>query len=38
LDYASSGVDLVSLGELTQSPRALNISLEIRRVKKKSDC
>jgi nicotinate-nucleotide pyrophosphorylase (carboxylating) len=37
LDYASTGVDLVSLGELTQSPRALNISLEISRVKKKPD-
>jgi nicotinate-nucleotide pyrophosphorylase (carboxylating) len=37
LDYASTGVDLVSLGELTQSPRALNISLEISRVKKKLD-
>ena len=35
LDYASTGVDLVSLGELTQSPRALNISLEITKVTKK---
>jgi nicotinate-nucleotide pyrophosphorylase (carboxylating) len=37
LDYASTGVDLVSLGELTQSPRALDISLEITKVKKKPD-
>ena len=36
LDYASTGVDLVSLGELTQSPRALDISLEITKVKKKA--
>ena len=38
LNFASTGVDLVSLGELTQSSRALNISLEISRVTKKSDC
>jgi nicotinate-nucleotide pyrophosphorylase (carboxylating) len=36
LDYASTGVDLVSLGELTQSPRALDISLEITKVTKKA--
>jgi nicotinate-nucleotide pyrophosphorylase (carboxylating) len=29
IEYASTGVDLVSLGELTQSSRALNMSLEI---------
>ena len=36
LDYASTGVNLVSLGELTQSPRALDISLEITKVTKKT--
>jgi len=36
LDYASTGVDLVSLGELTQSPRALDISLKITKVAKKA--
>ena len=34
IDYASTGVDLVSLGELTQSSRALNMSLEITTKKK----
>ncbi len=34
IDYASTGVDLVSLGELTQSSRALNMSLEITAKKK----
>jgi nicotinate-nucleotide pyrophosphorylase (carboxylating) len=29
LEYASTGVDIVSLGELTDSPKALDISLEI---------
>jgi nicotinate-nucleotide pyrophosphorylase (carboxylating) len=29
LEFAATGVDLVSLGELTQSPRAFNMSLEI---------
>jgi nicotinate-nucleotide pyrophosphorylase (carboxylating) len=29
IDYASTGVDLISLGELTQSSRALNMSLEV---------
>jgi nicotinate-nucleotide pyrophosphorylase (carboxylating) len=29
MEFASTGVDLVSLGELTQSSRALNMSLEI---------
>ncbi len=32
LEYAATGVDIVSMGELTHSPRALNISLEITRV------
>jgi nicotinate-nucleotide pyrophosphorylase (carboxylating) len=32
LDYASSGVDVLSLGELTQSARALDMSLEITRI------
>lgn len=32
LDYASTGVDVLSLGELTHSVKALNISLEITRV------
>jgi nicotinate-nucleotide pyrophosphorylase (carboxylating) len=36
LDYASTGVDLVSLGELTQSLRALDISLEITKVTKRA--
>jgi nicotinate-nucleotide pyrophosphorylase (carboxylating) len=31
--YASTGVDIVSLGEITHSPRALDISLEITKVK-----
>jgi nicotinate-nucleotide pyrophosphorylase (carboxylating) len=34
LEYASTGVDYVSLGELTQSSRALDISLEITGAKK----
>ena len=29
LDFASKGVDIISLGELTHSVKALNISLEI---------
>jgi nicotinate-nucleotide pyrophosphorylase (carboxylating) len=32
LDYAAAGVDLISLGELTHSVKALDISLEIVRV------
>jgi len=32
LDYASAGVDVLSLGELTHSAKALNVSLEITRV------
>ncbi len=34
LKFASTGVDLVSLGELTQSPRAFDVSLEIKPTKK----
>jgi nicotinate-nucleotide pyrophosphorylase (carboxylating) len=29
IEYASTGVDIISLGEITDSPRALDISLEI---------
>ncbi|RLI14521.1 carboxylating.nicotinate-nucleotide diphosphorylase, partial [Candidatus Bathyarchaeota archaeon] len=29
LEFASTGVDVVSLGEITHSVKALNISLEI---------
>jgi nicotinate-nucleotide pyrophosphorylase (carboxylating) len=32
LDYASAGVDVLSLGELTHSVKAFNVSLEITRV------
>jgi nicotinate-nucleotide pyrophosphorylase (carboxylating) len=32
LEYASAGVDVLSLGELTHSARALDVSLEITRV------
>ncbi|MDI6690399.1 MAG: carboxylating nicotinate-nucleotide diphosphorylase [Candidatus Bathyarchaeota archaeon] len=35
--YASTGVDIVSLGEITDSPKALDISLEITRVYGKVD-
>jgi len=31
--YALTGVDIVSLGELTHSPKALDLSLEVRKVK-----
>ena len=34
MDYASAGVDLVSVGEITHSSRALDISLEITSEKK----
>jgi nicotinate-nucleotide pyrophosphorylase (carboxylating) len=37
LEYASTGVDYVSLGELTQSPRALDISLDIASAKKSEE-
>ena len=36
LKYVAAGVDIVSLGEITQSARALDISLEVVRVKKGS--
>ncbi len=32
LDYASAGIDVLSLGELTHSVKAFNVSLEITRV------
>jgi nicotinate-nucleotide pyrophosphorylase (carboxylating) len=32
--FASTGVDIVSLGEITDSPRALDLSLEMTKVKK----
>lgn len=35
MDFASTGVDIVSLGEITDSPKTLDISLEIKAVKKK---
>lgn len=35
LEYASSGVDIVSLGEITHSVKALDMSLEITRVRKR---
>jgi nicotinate-nucleotide pyrophosphorylase (carboxylating) len=34
LEYAATGVDIVSLGEITHSARALDVSLEITKVKK----
>ena len=34
LDFASKGIDIVSLGEITHSVKALNISLEIKNVKR----
>lgn len=37
LEYASTGVDYVSLGELTQSSRALDIGLDIVSAKKSDD-
>ncbi len=36
LSYAAAGVDIVSLGEITQSARALDMSLDVVRVKKSS--
>jgi nicotinate-nucleotide pyrophosphorylase (carboxylating) len=33
VEYASAGVDIISLGEITQSPKALNINLEITKIK-----
>jgi nicotinate-nucleotide pyrophosphorylase (carboxylating) len=37
LEFAAAGVDVVSLGELTQSAKALDISLEIVKVRKGKD-
>jgi len=34
LEYAATGVDIVSLGEITQSVKALDISLEITNIRK----
>lgn len=34
MEYASTGVDIVSLGEITQSPKALDISLKITNIGK----
>jgi len=34
LEYAATGVDIVSLGEITDSTKALDISLEIKKVKR----
>ena len=34
--YASTGVDIVSLGEITDSPKALDISLEITKISTKT--
>ena len=36
MSFSSTGVDIVSLGEITQNARTLDISLEITKVKKKS--
>jgi nicotinate-nucleotide pyrophosphorylase (carboxylating) len=33
VEYASTGVDIVSLGEITDSPKALDISLKIKSFK-----
>jgi nicotinate-nucleotide pyrophosphorylase (carboxylating) len=33
--FASTGVDIVSLGEITDSSKSLDISLEITRIRKK---
>ena len=35
IEFASTGVDIVSLGELTDSPRTLDISLEIAKTSKR---
>jgi len=34
LEYAASGVDVLSLGEITQNARALDLSLEVTKVRK----
>jgi nicotinate-nucleotide pyrophosphorylase (carboxylating) len=35
LEYAATGVDIVSLGEITDSVKALDVSLEVTKVKRK---
>jgi len=35
VDYAATGVDIISLGELTDSAKALDMSLEITKAKEK---
>jgi len=35
IEFASTGVDIVSLGELTDSPRTLDINLEITKINKR---
>jgi nicotinate-nucleotide pyrophosphorylase (carboxylating) len=35
LEYVATGVDIVSLGEITDSVKALDISLEVTKVKEK---
>jgi nicotinate-nucleotide pyrophosphorylase (carboxylating) len=37
IEFASTGVDIVSLGEITDSPRTLDISLEITKTRKKTN-
>ena len=37
IEFASTGVDIVSLGEITDSTRALDISLEITKTRKKTN-
>jgi nicotinate-nucleotide pyrophosphorylase (carboxylating) len=37
IEFASTGVDIVSLGEITDSARALDVSLEMAKRKKKTD-
>jgi len=34
LEFAAAGVDIISLGEITDSAKALDISLEIVKVKR----
>ena len=34
IEFASTGVDIVSLGEITDSPKTVDISLEIAKVNK----
>ena len=37
IEFASTGVDIVSLGEITDSTRTLDISLEITKTRKKTN-